>query len=98
MTGEEAIEYLKRADTTVGKKIKTKTAEAIDIAVKALKEPKIGYCKDCKWWKDSDGAFKRGIGAESQCPINRKEVYDGNGYCFLFEKKEGIEIVCGGAS
>lgn len=36
MTREEAIEYLKRADTTVGKKIKTRTAEAIEMAIKAL--------------------------------------------------------------
>ena len=50
-------------------------------------EPKTGHCKDCKWWKDSDGAFRRGIRAESKCPINRKEVYEGNGYCFLFEPK-----------
>lgn len=51
-------------------------------------KPKIGYCKDCKWWKDSDGAYRRGIGAESQCPMNRIEVYEGNGYCFLFEPQE----------
>lgn len=54
-------------------------------------QPKAGHCKDCKRWKDSDGVYRRGIGAESGCPINRKEVYDGNGYCFLFEKKESEE-------
>lgn len=48
-------------------------------------EPK---CKDCKWWKDSDGEYRRGCGAESQCPINRKEVFEGNGYCFLFKPQE----------
>lgn len=51
-------------------------------------EPKIGHCKDCKWWKDSDGVFRRGIGAESQCPMNRIEVYEGNGYCHMFEPQE----------
>ena len=51
-------------------------------------EPKTGHCKDCKWWKDSDGVFRRGIGAESQCPMNRKEVYEGNGYCYMFELQE----------
>ena len=50
---------------------------------------KVGHCKDCKWWKDSDGAFRRGIGAESQCPLNREEVYEGNGYCYMFEPQEG---------
>ena len=53
--------------------------------------PQEPRCKECKWWKDSDGAFRRGIGAESKCPINRKEVYEGNGYCFLFEPKNQSE-------
>ena len=52
---------------------------------------KTGYCKDCKWWKDNDGVYRRGIGAESKCPINRKEVYEGNGYCFMFEPQESEE-------
>ena len=52
---------------------------------------KVGYCKDCKWWKDSDGTYCRGIHAESKCPINRKEVYEGNGYCYMFEPRESKE-------
>lgn len=51
-------------------------------------QPKIGYCRDCKWWKDTDGVFRRGIEAESQCPMNRIEVYEGNGYCYMFEPQE----------
>jgi hypothetical protein len=45
-------------------------------------------CKDCKHWKDSDGVYRRGIGAESKCSINTKEVYDGNFYCALGERRE----------
>lgn len=56
-----------------------------------VQEPKTGRCKDCKWWKDSDGVFRRGIGAESQCPMNRIEVYEGNGYCYMFEQQESEE-------
>lgn len=52
---------------------------------------KTGHCKDCKWWKDNDGVYRRGVGAESRCPINRKEVYEGNGYCFLFEPQESAD-------
>ena len=51
-------------------------------------QSKIGYCKDCKWQKDSDGIFRRGIDAESQCPMNRIEVYEGTGYCYMFKPKE----------
>ena len=66
-----------------------KDIEAYNMAIRALEQKlKMGHCKDCKWWKDSDGAFRRGIGAESQCPINREEVYEGNGYCFLFKPQE----------
>ena len=60
--------------------------------MKQEQEPKTGHCKDCKWWKDSDGAFRRGIGAESQCPMNRIEVFDGSGYCYLFEPQESEGI------
>lgn len=78
-------------------------ADALKIAINSLKideqydlameqaEPKTGHCKDCKWWKDSDGVFRRGIGAESQCPMNRIEVYEGNGYCHMFEPQESEE-------
>lgn len=52
------------------------------------KKEKTGHCKDCKWWKDNDGVYRRGIGAESKCPINCKKVYEGNGYCFMFEPQE----------
>ena len=51
-------------------------------------EPKTGHCKDCKRWKDKDGVYRRGIGAESKCPINRREVMEGIGYCFMFEPQE----------
>ena len=51
-------------------------------------QPKTGHCKDCKWWKDSDGAYRRGVHAESQCPINRREVFEGNGYCYMYEPQE----------
>jgi len=61
----------------------------IEDVIKALPpvtpQPKMGRCKDCKWWKDSDGAYRRGVGAESRCPINHEEVYMGNGYCYMFE-------------
>ena len=47
-------------------------------------KPKTEYCKDCKWWKDSDGVYRRGIGAESKCPMNTKVVRLGLGYCYKF--------------
>lgn len=97
MTNEEAIERLKRkiewiedgalcSDYGIDK-------EVFKLAIKALEkeptpQPKIGHCKDCKWWKDSDGIFRRGFDAESQCPMNRIEVFEGNGYCYMFEPQK----------
>ena len=49
---------------------------------------KTGRCEDCKWWRDSDGTYCRGSHAESQCPMNRIEVFEGNGYCYMFEPQE----------
>ena len=51
-------------------------------------QQKVGHCKDCKRWKDSDGTYRRGVGAESQCPINSMKVFEGNGYCYMFEPQE----------
>ena len=54
-------------------------------------QSKIGHCKDCKWWKDSDGVYRRDCYTESKCPMNRREVFEGNGYCYLFEPKMEVE-------
>ena len=51
-------------------------------------KPKTGHCKDCKWWKDSDGMYRRGVGAESKCPINNVSVNHGLGYCYMYEPQE----------
>ena len=65
------------------------SAQEIANAPSVNPQPKTGHCKNCKWWKDSDGTYCRGVHAESKCPINRKEVYEGNGYCYMFEPQEG---------
>lgn len=65
--------------------------DAIEKRIQPSVTPQEPKCKDCKWWKDSDGEYRRGCGAESQCPINRKKVFEGNGYCYLFEPQESEE-------
>ena len=50
-------------------------------------QPEIIHCKDCKYWKDSDGVYRRGFDAESKCPLNLKEVYDGTFYCGMAERR-----------
>lgn len=55
--------------------------------------PQEPRCRECKWWKDSDGTFRRGIGAESQCPINTHAVYSGEGYCYKFSPKVDMREV-----
>lgn len=90
MTNKEAIIFLR--EPRMWEWLNVAQQIAIDMAIDALsQEPKAGHCKDCKWWKDSDGAYRRGIGAESKCPINRREVFEGNGYCYMYEPQESEE-------
>ena len=51
------------------------------------------HCKDCKHWKDSDGVYRRGLDAESKCPINMKEVYEGTFFCGMAKKDEREKIL-----
>lgn len=66
--------------------------EAYSVVINLLKAHdltnEIIYCRDCKYWKDSDGVYRRGINAESNCPINSKTVYEGNGFCHFAERKD----------
>lgn len=51
-------------------------------------QPEIIRCKDCKHWRDSDGVYRRGIDAESKCPLNTQEVYTGTFYCGYAERRD----------
>ena len=50
-------------------------------------QPDIIRCKECKYWKDSDGVYRRGFDAESKCPLNLKKVYEGTFYCGMAERR-----------
>lgn len=69
----------------------SRIAEELNDLSPVNSQPKTWHCKNCKWWKDSDGLYRRGSHAESQCPINRREVFEGNGYCYMFEPQERSE-------
>ena len=82
MTREEAIKDIQdNILPVVGGK-------SLVMAISALRQPKIIRCKDCKYWKDSDGVYRRGFDAESKCPLNLKEVYEGTFYCGMAERRE----------
>ena len=51
------------------------------------KAPEIIFCHECKHWKDSDGVYRRGISAESKCPVNSRQVYEGTFFCGMAERK-----------
>ena len=51
-------------------------------------QPEIIRCKECKYWKDSDGVYRRGFDAESKCPLNLKKVYEGTFYCGMAERRQ----------
>ena len=59
MTKEEMVYYLEHADITVGQKCKTKTAEAIEEALKMIKSQP---CEDCVKREDvKSGMIKYGF-------------------------------------
>lgn len=69
--------------------------ESIDMAIKALRQPQIVRCKDCKhfgikdYWMDYGGVP---ILAASDCPTCNKWA-DGcktkpDGYCFMAERRD----------
>ena len=89
-TFDMAIKALKQmpVTTTAGKGGVIYYPQVEGVTPTVVNPTKTGHCKDCKWWKDSDGTYCRGVHAESKCPINRKEVYEGNGYCYMFEPQE----------
>ena len=50
MTKEEAITVLRNAAWLGDNKDRDHTEEAVTMAIKALEQPEIIRCKDCKWW------------------------------------------------
>ena len=51
------------------------------------KAPEIIFCHECRYWKDSDGVYRRGISAESKCPVNSRQVYEGTFFCGMAERR-----------
>jgi argonaute-like protein implicated in RNA metabolism and viral defense len=51
------------------------------------KAPEIIFCHECRYWKDSDGVYRRGINAESKCPVNSRQVYEGTFFCGMAERR-----------
>ena len=92
MTKEEAIKQLKYCKSIHNGSF----GPALKIAIKAFEqEPKMGYCKECKYFEYDSVAKVDGIPlivAHEIC----KRWGDGcktkeDGYCFLFEPKESEE-------
>lgn len=83
---ERVIEYIKDCDAELMHDSENEFVRE-DIMDMPPVLPTHGTCKDCKHWKDSDGVYRRGIGAESKCPINNSRVLEGTFYCADFEKR-----------
>jgi len=93
MTREEASFILANIDRRV---CDDELNEALDIAIKALEQqPKMGHCKDCKYFEYDSVAKIDGIPLIIAHEICSKWS-DGcktkeDGYCFLFEPQESEE-------
>jgi hypothetical protein len=54
MTREEAKAYIIRHCNPDYPKGKTEWEIAINMAISALEQPEIVYCKDCGWWNEKE--------------------------------------------
>jgi len=91
MTNKQAIGALNRIRCIIRED--SLEEQALVYAIEAIKAQgtNVGdviHCKDCKHWKDSDGVYRRGFDAESKCPLNLKEVYEGTFFCGMAKRKE----------
>jgi hypothetical protein len=84
ITHEQAVEYLQ----STGWMREHDLQMMLDGVHRLTVQPEIVRCKDCKHWKDSDGVFRRGTGAESKCPLNLHQVYEGTFFCGLAERRD----------
>ena len=94
LTIEEAIEqYDGYANVcmchnlTVSQKEFEQLAEWLRELQERRKAPEIIFCHECKHWKDSDGVYRRGISAESKCPVNSRQVYEGTFFCGMAKRR-----------
>lgn len=75
------------AYSTNSKEICQYIADLLKELKERRKAPEIIFCHECKHWKDSDGVYRRGISAESKCPVNSRQVYEGTFFCGMAERR-----------
>lgn len=78
MTREQAVRLLKgKAYVFYGEK----QIKALGMAIEALEQEPIIYCKDCKYWQDNNNGYP-----VTDCRWNKDETPDANDYCSYAEK------------
>lgn len=83
MTRQEAVRLLKgKAYVFYGEK----QIKALGMAIEALEQEPIIYCKDCKYWQDNNNRYP-----VTDCRWNKDETPDANDYCSYAERMESEE-------
>lgn len=83
MTREQAVRLLKgKAYVFYGEK----QIKALGMAIEALEQEPIIYCKDCKYWQDNNNGYP-----VVDCKWNKDETPDANDYCSYAERMESEE-------
>lgn len=103
MTREEAIKIIEnipalRYEMDIEHSVHSDLANALYMAIEALKQPEIVQCKDCAYWSDEDGILKRSDGIRyARCTVHNYLI-DGrhtgwcpteNDFCSFGERKDG---------
>lgn len=84
---EELSKFCETNGLYVSQELYKQHAEWLRELAERRKEPEIIFCHECKHWKDSDGVYRRGISAESKCPVNSRQVYEGTFFCGMAERR-----------
>lgn len=83
MTREQAVRLLKgKAYVFYGEK----QIKALGMAIEALEQEPIIYCKDCKYWQDNNNGYP-----VTDCRWKKDETPDADDYCSYAERMESEE-------
>ena len=79
MTREQAVRLLKgKAYVFYGEK----QIKALGMAIEALEQEPIIYCKDCKYWQDNNNGYP-----VTDCRWNKDETPDADDFCSFAERR-----------
>lgn len=83
MTKEEAIAMIEDDKKRHHDELSGRYRAALTMAIKALEQEPIIYCKDCKYWQDNNNGYP-----VTDCRWDKDETTDADDFCSFAERKD----------